>query len=94
MSKEDIISNLWEHDIKVSCRQSVKYLSELLENKMSRRKRLPALMFSEPEKTLEELNLSKYEILNNEPLHDVSNHIKNLHFQIPFNFKQKNNLCP
>ena len=54
MSKEDIISNLWEHDIKVSCRQSVKYLSELLENKMSRIKRLPALMFSEPEKTLEE----------------------------------------
>ena len=51
-------------------------------------------MFSEPDKTLEELNLSKYEIRNNEPLHDVSNHIKNLHFQIPFNFKQKNNLCP
>ena len=51
-------------------------------------------MFSEPGKTLEELNLSKYEILNNEPLNDVSNHIKNLYSQIPFNFKQKNNLCP
>ena len=46
-------------------------------------------MFSEPDKTLKELVLSKYKIVNNEPLHDVSDHIKNLYNQIPFQFKQK-----
>ena len=89
MAKKDT-SNLQEHDIKFSCWQPVKYSSELLEDEMSGIKRLPALMFSEPDRTLEELNLYKCEILNNDPVHDVSNHIKNLYFQTPFQFKQKN----
>ena len=86
MSKEDIISNLREREFKFSLQQPVKYLSDLLEDEMSGIKRLPSLMFSEPDKALEELNLSKYEILNNEPLHYMYNHIKNLYFQsiIPF----------
>ena len=81
MSKEDTTSNLRKRDIKFSFQQPAKYLSDLLEDEMSGIKRLPSLMFSEPDKALEELNLSKYEILNNEPLHYISNHIKNLYFQ-------------
>lgn len=56
---------------------------------MSEIKRLPALMFSVPDKTLEELSLSKYEIFNNEPLHDDSKHLKNLYFERPLHFKRK-----
>ena len=86
MSKEDIISNLRERDIKFSFQQPVKYLNDLLEDKMPGIKRLSALMFSEPDEALEELKLSKYEILNNESLHYISNHIKNLYFQSIISF--------
>ena len=34
--------------------------------------------------TLKSLNLSKYEILFTEPLHNISNHIKNLYQEIPY----------
>ena len=37
-----------------------------------------------PNHDLEELNLSQYEILPNEPLHDISNHIKNTYQGLPF----------
>ena len=33
---------------------------------------------------LEDINLDKYEILINEPLHDISNHIKNIQQQIRY----------
>ena len=82
MSKDDVIIHLRERDIKFSCRQQVKYLTELLEDEMPGIKKLPALMFRTPDKMLEELSLSKYQILNNQPLHDDSNHL------IPFRSKQ------
>ena len=41
-------------------------------------------MYNNPLDTLESLNLSKYEILFTEPLHDISNHIKNLYQEIPY----------
>ena len=41
------------------------------------------LLFQNPEKNLEELHLSDYEALNNEPLHDVSHHIQNLYEKLP-----------
>lgn len=81
MSKDDVIIHLRERDIKFSCRQ-VKYLAELLEDEMPGIKKLPALMLRTPDKMLEELSLSKYQILNNQPLHNDSNHL------IPFRFKQ------
>ena len=36
--------------------------------------RLPAFMFPVPNKNLIDLSLQKYEILINEPLHDISHH--------------------
>ena len=45
--------------------------------------RLPALMFNNPESSLQQLNLQHYEIFNNEPLHDISNHIKNIYNELP-----------
>ena len=41
-------------------------------------------MYNNPLDILESLNLSKYEILFTEPLHDISNHIKNLYQEIPY----------
>ena len=45
--------------------------------------RLPALLFYHPEISLPAANLNFYEILNNEPLHDISNHIKNIYEELP-----------
>ena len=41
-------------------------------------------MYNNPFDTLESVNLSKYEILFIEPLHDISKQIKNLYQEIPY----------
>ena len=46
--------------------------------------RLPALLFPVPNKNLVDINLQKYEILNNEPLHDISHHTQNLFDELPY----------
>ena len=48
--------------------------------------RLPALLFDNPLTTLDEVGLDKYEILNNEPLHDISHHTQNLYDELPNHF--------
>ena len=63
---------------------SAKDLNAFLENEVHGIQRVPALMYNNPLDTLESLNLSKYEILVTEPLHDLSNHIKNLYQEIPY----------
>ena len=45
--------------------------------------RLPALWYDYPNHSMGELNLSHYEILPNEPLHDVSNYMKNVYQELP-----------
>ena len=55
--------------------------------------RMPALLFPKPFANLEDINLEKYEILINEPLHDISNHIKNIQQKIPYHvLKDKKSL--
>ena len=46
--------------------------------------RMPDILFPKPFAKLEDINLKKYEILINEPLHDISNHIKNMQQEIPY----------
>ena len=46
--------------------------------------RVLALMYKNPLDFLESLNLSKYGIVFTEPLHNISNHIKNLYQEIPY----------
>ena len=46
--------------------------------------RMPALLFPKPFAKLDDINLERYEILINEPLHDISNHIKNIQQEIPY----------
>ena len=44
--------------------------------------RLSALMYDHPTFNLSDLNLADYEILCHEPLHDISNHTKNLYNEL------------
>ena len=61
-------------------------MNALLENEVYGIQRFLALMYNNPLDTLETLNLSKYEILVTEPLHDIGNHIKNIYQEIPYHF--------
>ena len=44
---------------------------------------MPAVLFNNPFSSLQTSNLKKYEILVNEPLHDISDHIKNIQQELP-----------
>ena len=50
---------------------------------------LPALFFTEPEASPENMLLELYEILPCEPLHDVKGHIQNLFEEIPYYTKKE-----
>ena len=45
--------------------------------------RLPAVLFNNHALTLKDINMENYEILKNEPLHDVSKQTKNLYEEMP-----------
>ena len=86
LKKDDIKCELIDRKVKFNLDAPVKNLRELLIDEMYGIQRLPALMFTKPNASLKELNLERYEILNNEPLHDLSNHVKNLYEEIPSHF--------
>ena len=50
---------------------------------------LPALLFYAPHKNLTELNLGDYEILNNEPLHDISHHTQNIYDELAYHLPKE-----
>ena len=85
LSKVGIMMELNQRQVKGWHSKSTKeQMSSFLEVEMHGIQRLPALMHTNPFKSLEHLNLNKYEILVNEPLHDISNHIKNIQSEIPY----------
>ena len=51
---------------------------------MHRIQKMPGLLFPEPFAILEDINLERYEIFINKPLHDISNHIKNVQQEIQY----------
>ena len=51
--------------------------------------RMPALLSYVPHKSLIELNLGDYEILKNDPLHDISHHIQNIYDELPYHLPKK-----
>ena len=83
LSKGEIITELHQRGVRFTAQSNKQHLESLLEVEMHGIQRLPALMFNEPFVSLEDLNLDKYEILVNEPLHDISNHIKNIQVELP-----------
>ena len=89
LHKADIISELHQRSVKFSVNQDLPVLKELLACEVHGIQSVPALMFSYPNSTLEERNLQMYEALGTEPLHDISNHVKNLYEEIPFKFEKE-----
>ena len=49
----------------------------------------PALMYYNPHNDIHQISLQIYEILFNEPLHDMSNHIKNLYTELPYHIEKE-----
>ena len=83
MKKIEIIDELHQRSVKFSFSLPQKDLMSLFQYEMHGIHRLPALLYGYPQKSLGDLNLEQYEILPNEPLHDISNYIKNIYQEIP-----------
>ena len=49
----------------------------------------PALMYYNPHNDIHQISLQIYEILFNEPLHDMSNHINNLYTELPYHIEKE-----
>ena len=78
-----MVQELRETKISFTCMSSTKDLQMLLDKEMHGIQKLPDLLLQNPEKNLEELDLSDYEVQNNEPLHDVSHDIQHLYKELP-----------
>ena len=76
LSLEDIILELHERSVQFSSKQTKAKLETILVDEMHGVQRVPALLFDTPSLTLDDLNLSHYELSTIEPLHDIGNHIK------------------
>ena len=63
-------------------------LQGALDEQLCGKQRVPALLFSRPGASLESLNLSKYEILPCEPLHDIGHHIENVLTELPHHLSE------
>ena len=87
LDKSALIDELHQRKLKFEPKASIKDLQIKLQNEMHGIQRLPALLYNFPNSTLNDLNLSTYEILCTEPLHDVSNHTKNLFNELPWQFQ-------
>ena len=79
----DIIEELHERNNKTPAKTKQQY-HDVLKVEMHGIQQLPSLFYTVPFKTLNEINLQHYEILVNELLHNVSNHIKNIQQEIPY----------
>ena len=81
--KTEIIDEPRQRAVKFIFTLTKRDLMDILSYEMHGIQRLPALWCDYPNHSIEELNLSHYEILPNEPLHDVSNYIKNIYLELP-----------
>ena len=84
MRKEELIRECTERDITAEIEDLDKpQLQALLTEHLHGIQRVPALMINSNRKTLGDLNLSNYEIIPTEPLHDLKEHIKNILTELP-----------
>jgi len=66
-----------------------KEMQKLLEEDLHGVSRVPALLFSSPQSSLESLNPGSYEVLPCEPMHDIAHHIGNLLTQLPVHIEDE-----
>ena len=82
LRRHEIACELHQRNVKQYHSMTHDQLKKLLEKNLHGMQRLPALMYNHPTSNLSDLNLANYEILCHEPLHDISNHIKNLYNEL------------
>ena len=83
LCKADLIEELNAREVTFCSLEPKSSLQQKLEATISGVQRVPALLFSSPESSLTSLGLERYEITACEPLHCVSNHIKNIYEELP-----------
>ena len=89
LKNHEIVEELHERNITFNCNSETKVLQNLLDIEMHGIRRLPALFFDNPQKTLKEVGLEMYEVLNNELLHDIPHHTQNLYDELPKHLPKK-----
>ena len=90
LKKHEIVEELNSRNVKFLVQDSSKDLQDLLDATAHGIQRVPAILFNNFDTSLSDIKLQNYEILFTEPLHDVSNHIKNMYAEIPYQIdKQK-----
>ena len=90
LKKHEIVEELNSRNVKFLVQDSSKDLQDLLDATVHGIQRVPAILFNNFDTSLSDIKLQNYEILFTEPLHDVSNHIKNMYAEIPYQIdKQK-----
>jgi len=64
-------------------------LQQVFVNDLHGQKRVPALLYSTPQASLESLNIESYEVLTCEPMHDLAGHIANILQELPHHLTEE-----
>ena len=83
LSKTKLVEKILQRSVKFTWQSTTKELQGLLDCEMHVIQMLLAVQFNNNTLTLMDINLENYAILENEPLHNVSNQIKNLYEEMP-----------
>ena len=88
LTREELESELGAREIYEG--KTKKELQNLLYENLHGVSRVPALLFTNPSRSLESLNLGNYEVLPCEPMHDIAHHIENLLTELPSHIEDEN----
>ena len=83
LKKQEIVAELEGRKVNISNHTTAKDLQQILDEEMCGIQHIPTLLFHQNDYNLVQNNLNMYEILYHEPLHDISNHTKNLYKELP-----------
>ena len=79
LKEHEVVEKLHERNIKFTCYSETNVLQNLLYIKIDGMQGLPAVFFDNAQKDFEEVGLEIYEILNNEPLHNIFHYMLNIY---------------
>lgn len=88
LTREELESELGAREIYEG--KTKKELQNLLDENLHGVSRVPALLFTNPSRSLESLNLGNYEVLPCEPMQDIAHHIENLLTELPSHIEDEN----
>ena len=89
LTKDDIRRELRARGVPVDDEMKKDELHLILDNTLRGVARVPALLITNPAQSLQSLGLQRYEVVANEPLHDLKGHITNLITELPHILKDE-----